>query len=229
MSDLRRLGAMVVFSLAANAAILAGLIWSRPAAPATPHPVRVSTVRARLAPPAPPETPPAPVDPGPAPAIIDIAPVPPAPSEPLASRPDRSLRVPVAARLSTLRPLGPPRAVPALGDLPVPAAPLASSSAADQPRAVAATPPIPLEPLDPARFYPPLLRRRGVTGRTRLRVRVDARGRAEPAEILASTRGFDAAAERMVRAMRFIPATRAGEAVAGMRILTVVWRLEDER
>jgi protein TonB len=68
----------------------------------------------------------------------------------------------------------------------------------------------------PPAAYPGLLREQGIEGVVRLRVRVDALGRASEVRLLQPSgwRLFDEAAMRQVRACRFVPARRGTEALA---------------
>lgn len=80
---------------------------------------------------------------------------------------------------------------------------------------------------DPALFYPRAARRRGIEGRTEVRVAVDAEGRVASVEILASEPPgvFEEAARRLCRSLRYRPATAGGEPRAATVNHTLRWEL----
>ncbi len=223
----RRLAVAICTTVLVNGLILAVLVWARPTTPTSkcPSPT-VRTLRPELIAPPEPAQPPAPDPvattagnqsaPSPSrssPPPVDLTPVPPAPAT-------------TTADLSPLAPLAPDalRPDPTKLSLPAPTADPVADEAEPTP---STTPAVLLKPIDPSRFYPFGLRRRGVTGTTRLRVRVDADGRAAIAKVLATTPGFEAAARELVAATVFIPATRHEKPVATERELTIRWRLEE--
>jgi len=93
------------------------------------------------------------------------------------------------------------------------------------PAAVPFTPPVQLDPVDPARFYPRRLRRRGIQGETRILLRVAADGAVSLERIERSTVGFEDAARRLARELRFVPARRGDQAVESLYPLTIKWRV----
>jgi len=81
---------------------------------------------------------------------------------------------------------------------------------------------------NPAPVYPPISRKLREEGRVLLRVRVDAGGRVEAAEIAASS-GFDRldeAALQAVRRWRFAPARSGERTTAGIAIVPLSFRLQ---
>jgi periplasmic protein TonB len=67
----------------------------------------------------------------------------------------------------------------------------------------------------PSAPHPAALRERGIEGAVMLRVKVDVQGRPTDVQVLAGSgwRLFDEAAQQQVRACRFIPARRDGQAI----------------
>lgn len=110
----------------------------------------------------------------------------------------------------------PPRIVPP----PKPAAP---------PKAAPARGPALLQPPDLSAYYPRRARMSGVTGKTTIRIRVGADGRAEDVQVLRSTPEgtFETAAKRVGHSLRFRPATRDGRSVPVTVSLNLVWNLEE--
>jgi len=88
--------------------------------------------------------------------------------------------------------------------------------------------PVLFEPPDLSAYYPYRARIDGVTGRTRVRVTVDADGGVLSVRVLSSAPAgvFETAARRVCRTLRFRPALRDGRPVAAAVLLNLVWRLE---
>ncbi len=115
---------------------------------------------------------------------------------------------------------------------PAPAAGVRPSAPArpQAPRPAAATRgPVLLQPPDLSEYYPRRARRRGITGRTTVRLTVSADGRVIDAAVLRSTPPgvFETAAGRVARTLRFRPALRAGRPVASVISVNMIWRLEE--
>jgi len=83
-------------------------------------------------------------------------------------------------------------------------------------------------PPDLSGFYPLNARRRGTTGRSVVRVAVDARGRVTGVDLVSSRPAgvFDAAAVRAARTLLFRPAVRDGRPVPGTTRVTLLWEIE---
>jgi len=77
-------------------------------------------------------------------------------------------------------------------------------------------------------YYPRRALARGVTGRTRLRLTVDAIGRVTDVQVVASQPAgvFEHAAGRVGRVLHFRPAVRAGRNVPAVVSLSLVWKVE---
>ena len=118
---------------------------------------------------------------------------------------------------------------------PAPAAPVAT------PAEIKPTPPAPPapEPVVQARFdadylknpapaYPPLSRRMGEEGKVVLRVSVTPQGTAESVEIKTSSgsQRLDEAAQKTVRAWKFIPAKRGDVTVQSFVLVPIIFKLE---
>ncbi len=88
--------------------------------------------------------------------------------------------------------------------------------------------PVLLRPPDLSAYYPRRARMRGTTGRTQIRLTVDADGRVTGVEVLSSTPSgvFEQAARRVGRSLSFRPALRRGNPVPARVTLRLVWRLE---
>lgn len=84
------------------------------------------------------------------------------------------------------------------------------------------------EPPDLAAFYPPAARAGGVTGVSTVWLTVDAAGRVAAAEVRESDPPgvFEAAAARLARSLRFVPARRDGRDIAVRTRVKFVWRLD---
>jgi protein TonB len=82
---------------------------------------------------------------------------------------------------------------------------------------------------NPPPRYPFAARRRGLEGRLVLRVRVSAAGDAESVSVIRSSgyRVLDMAAVRAIEKWHFLPADRAGKAVAGLIDVPVTFQLEN--
>jgi protein TonB len=82
---------------------------------------------------------------------------------------------------------------------------------------------------NPKPSYPAEARQRGIEGHVVLRVSVDANGAATTVSVLSSSghESLDDAALAAVRRWRFVPATRAGVAVAATADVPIQFRLED--
>lgn len=79
------------------------------------------------------------------------------------------------------------------------------------------------------KFYPRTARLRGITGRSRVRITIDAEGHVTGAEVLDSTPPgvFDKATEQLGRAQRYRnPATRGGKPVPSTEDLIIDWTLK---
>ncbi len=79
------------------------------------------------------------------------------------------------------------------------------------------------------KFYPRTARLRGITGRSRVRITIDAEGHVSGAEVLDSTPPgvFDKATELLGRAQRYHgPATRGGKPVPSTEDLIIDWTLK---
>ncbi len=94
------------------------------------------------------------------------------------------------------------------------------------PDAAADEPPQLTVPPDLTRFYPESARRRGLGGRSIVRVKVDATGRVVSAQVLSSEpQGlFDRAAVEAATRFTFSPARRGGRPVPGQTRLELKWR-----
>lgn len=79
-----------------------------------------------------------------------------------------------------------------------------------------------------ADYYPRRALLRGITGRTRLRLALDAQGRVRDVLVLTSEPEgvFDHAARRVGRVLRFRPAVREGRCVPAVACLSIVWKVE---
>jgi len=77
-------------------------------------------------------------------------------------------------------------------------------------------------------YYPRRALLRGVTGRTRIRLTVDALGRVTSAEVLTSQPAgvFEQAARRVGRVLQFRPARREGRPVPAVVSFDIVWKVE---
>jgi periplasmic protein TonB len=164
---------------------------------------------------------------------------PPVPAHPAA------LPVPAPAAVAVVRmPMPPParpRPEPSVAQAPAavePAAPTTTSAAPPQvaavPTSLAALPVIPPHPISgmagnrkPA--YPVLARSRHLEGRVMLQVDVTAAGDPLTVRVISSSGHdmLDGAAVDAVRTWRFVPATRAGQAVAGSVDVPVDFRMVD--
>ncbi len=210
-------------ALLANAAVVVGLGQiSRLAPPPAPAPLAVHRLTRIDPDPVPPPPPEAPRE---AVAASDAALV--APALPLLALPamqaaglplpdlgslDAALDLPLVIPPLTAPAL--PGAVGADGPGPVP------SAAYDKPA-------VRLGGLDLERFYPRSAKARGITGRSRIRSRIDAAGRVTAVEVVESEPPgvFDQAAERLGRAQRYTPAERAGQAVPSEHETVIEWSL----
>ncbi len=79
------------------------------------------------------------------------------------------------------------------------------------------------------RFYPRSALVQALEGRTRLKIRIDARGRVVSTAIVSSEPqgAFDAAAEAYVRQWRYRPARRGGRPQPTTRTVEVIWSLSE--
>jgi periplasmic protein TonB len=178
-----------------------------------------------------------PKPPVPTPALAAAVPVdvgrsvpalPPPREQPAAARPQ-------PARPVAVHPHGAPARTLASLTLPPSAAPTEASSAETSAAQIAAAtsviPPRPVAGMETNRAptYPEIALRRGEAGRVMLRVSVSADG--QPLEVdVAQTSGYpslDAAARSAVRRWRFVPATRAGSAVAAIAEVPVRFRIDN--
>jgi protein TonB len=224
----RRHGARTIWWIAAGIAVLVnlGLVVvlsqiSHLHTPAPAAPLTVRTIRqVEPEPPPPPpqarETPPEPVDEPLALVLPDLA-------LPTTSTPG-ALTLPDVPNLDGVFDL--PLAVPAFAALaPVsapagPAAPVALGDP-DQPAEQESA-------FDLERFYPRSARVRGVTGRSRLRLTIDASGTVTTVLVSDCTPPgvFEQATERLGRSLRYRPARRDGKPVASTKDLIIDWTLK---
>ncbi len=132
----------------------------------------------------------------------------------------------VAVHISGTEQATPPGAAPlaapaAEHTLPAPTAPVLPAPTAPPARAFSSSEALPLVVAQadrrqcPPAPHPAALRERGIEGAVLLRVRVDVQGRAADVQLVAGSgwRLFDEAALQQVRACRFIPASRGGQAI----------------
>lgn len=207
------LGAALCLHLVLGAGVLA---WGRgESVQQPPLPIQVS-----LLDPAPP-----------APVLARSAPV--LPAQPVATPPK-----PVAKRKPVPSPTAQPQPQPEpLASAPAEVSPAAASTPLSQP--IAEAQPSGGGALVEARFdadylqnpapvYPPLARRMGEEGKVLVRAYVLPSGRPERVELRQSSGSprLDEAALAAVRKWRFVPARRAGEAVAAWVVIPITFRLE---
>ena len=218
---LRRWWLAAAIALAANLVVVVALaqISHLPHA-SLEAPLTVHNLR-QLAPPAPPPPPEQPHD------------AEPPPGEPIAlALPN--LDLPAVAPATSL-------ALPAFGNADALELPLSIPAFAIGP---AAAPPAPSAPtasgppvfdtqaeregtFDLDRHYPRSARLHGVTGTTRVRIRIAASGRVADVQVLESAPPgvFEDAALRLARSMRYRPATAAGVAVESVQDTNIEWRI----
>lgn len=81
---------------------------------------------------------------------------------------------------------------------------------------------------DLERFYPRSARLRGIAGRSRMRITIDASGVVGNVTVYESTPAgvFEQATERLARSLRYRPAKREGKAVASTKDLIIDWTLK---
>lgn len=91
----------------------------------------------------------------------------------------------------------------------------------DQPAEVEST-------FDLERFYPRAARLRGITGRSRMRLTIDATGAVANVVVFEATPPgvFEQATERLGHSLRFRPAKRDGKTVASTKDLIIDWTLK---
>lgn len=188
-------------------------------APEAPQSVRtIRQVEPELPPPPPPqrETPPEPVD-EPLAVALPTLDLPAAPS------PD-ALALPDVPNLDATFDL--PLAVPDFTTI----APVATTDAVtgplilgepDQPAELEST-------FDLERFFPRSARLRGIAGRTRMRIVIDASGKVTQVSVIESTPAgvFEQATERLGRSLPFRPAKQGGKPVASTKDLIIDWTLK---
>ena len=131
-----------------------------------------------------------------------------------------------------------PSSAPALAVTPLqpPAPPAAAPADAVPVAAAASKPALPVTPPifnadyleNPAPAYPPLSRRTGEQGRVTLRVLVNASGRADDAQVRASSGSarLDDSARSAVLQWKFVPAKRGDEPVPAWVLIPITFRLE---
>jgi len=232
-----RHGAALATALVLNGALVYFLVaWRSRERHAGPTPVRAVPLRvveteprrADLAEPEPAEA--VVVEPPEAPPL----PVPPVPQMPatLVLEAPAPLEVPLSASPATDVPLYVSKALdPVLGaPAPVrvrPPAPAAAPGARPQ-RVGSSRGPVMVKPPNLSDYYPRRARMRGVTGKTQVRLTLDADGKVAQVAVLSSTPEgvFDTAARRVGRSLRFQPALRENRPVATSVVLNLVWRLE---
>ena len=145
-----------------------------------------------------------------------------APQQPAAPHP--ILTAPSDAPSHAVAPLQPP-APPAAA--PADAVPVAA--AASKPALPVTQPIFNADYLEnPAPAYPPLSRRTGEQGRVTLRVLVNASGRADDAQVRASSGSarLDDSARSAVLQWKFVPAKRGDEPVPAWVLIPITFRLE---
>ena len=88
--------------------------------------------------------------------------------------------------------------------------------------------PLMIQPPNLSDYYPRRARLREITGKSTIRLTIDARGKVTLAEVLASTPEgvFETAARRVGRSLHFQPALRNNRPVAATVLLNLLWRLE---
>ena len=145
-----------------------------------------------------------------------------APQQPAAPQP--MLTAPSSAPALAVTPLQPmaPAAPPPVDVVPIAAAPSKPALPVTQPIFNADY----LE--NPAPAYPPLSRRTGEQGRVTLRVLVNASGRADDAQVRASSGSarLDDSARSAVLQWKFVPAKRGDEPVPAWVLIPITFRLE---
>jgi len=212
----------VGLALLANLAVVVGLSQaSRLLASEPEPPLSVRSLRQRPAepPPPPPQTAPErPAEPTPLAVALPSLDLP-------AAAPDGALALPALGTLDVALDL--PLHVPAFA-IAAPAGGPAAAPFAAQPLAPFDRPAELVGAIDLARHYPRTARQRGTTGRSRLRLEIDAAGRVTAVSVLASEPAgvFDAAAERLGRSLSFRPAERAGQPAASVLEQVVAWELQ---
>jgi protein TonB len=214
----------VIVAVAANLALVVVLSQVSHLHLALPEPpLSVRTLR-QVEPEAPPPPPPEQREPPPEPAeevptvalpTLDLPSTAPAsalvlPDVPnLVANLDLPLSVPA---FSTIAPVSAPAAAPAGAALGEP------DQAAER-----------LADFDLDKFYPRAARLRNITGRSRVRIAIDAEGRVAGVEVLESTPPgvFEKATEQLGRAQRYRhPATRGGKPVPSTEDLIIDWTLK---
>ncbi len=223
----------VVIAVAANAALAIGLASWQPSNGRAEDATHVGTPLAvvklpaeemELAEPTPDE-PSDPVD------VIDVAPSLPALPTPAMLSQYAALDLPGQVGPDTIMVPDVPAELPAFAAeaVVVTSTPTTISSTSQSGTVTADGGPSLLRPPDLARYYPRRALMRRVTGKTAVRVTVDADGRVTAASVLGSTPAgvFETAAKRVARTFRFRPAVRDGQPVAATVSMNLVWRLED--
>lgn len=188
-------------------------------APEAPQSVRtIRQVEPEQPPPPPPqrETPPEPVEEPLAVALptldLPAAPSPDALGLPDVPNLDGAFELPLSVpSFTTVAPTATPAA---------PAGPLTLGEP-DQPAELEST-------FDLERFYPRSARLRGIEGRSRMRITVDANGTVTSVTVFEGTPAgvFEQATERLARSLRYRPARQAGKAVATTKDLIIDWTLK---
>lgn len=86
-----------------------------------------------------------------------------------------------------------------------------------------------LTAIDLGRFYPRRAKRQGIEGNTLMRLHIDAAGKVTNAEVISSTpKGvFDDAAKDVCEDLNFLPAKRAGVAIASTLEYELVWKIKN--
>ncbi|MEE2961162.1 MAG: TonB family protein [Myxococcota bacterium] len=92
------------------------------------------------------------------------------------------------------------------------------------------TPPRLLFAPNMARFYPRMAKRRGIKGKTILRINVGQGGDVEAIRILESVPVgvFDQAAKRLATTLKYEPGTRKGKAAKGVTELELAWNVDGD-
>jgi protein TonB len=211
-----------VIALVVNVAVVIGLSQiSHLHVPAPEAPLSVRTIRQvepELPPPPPPqrETPPEPVEEPLAIALptldLPTAPSPEAITLPDVPNLDATIDLPLTVPdFTTIAAVGTPDAV---------SGPLTFSEP-DQPAEIESA-------FDLERFYPRSARLRGIEGRSRLRIVIDAGGTVTHVTVFEATPAgvFEQATERLGRSLRFRPAKQGGKPVASTKDLIIDWTLK---
>jgi len=88
--------------------------------------------------------------------------------------------------------------------------------------------PIMIQPPDLNSYYPRRARMRGITGRTRIELHIDDRGRVQQVDVLSTSPPgvFEIAAQRVGRSLRFSAAQREGRPIPSRVQLNLIWKID---